>query len=87
MVGVWFFVTFFMVLFECTPVPYFWERVIDPRARGHCMNSLALFEATAAVNSALDIAILCLPVKMVWGLQMSVGKRVQLTITFLLGAL
>ncbi|MCJ1234521.1 hypothetical protein MMC14_002482 [Varicellaria rhodocarpa] len=70
-----------MTLFECTPVSYFWN-YLD---KGHCINRLALFQATAATNTALDILILLLPVKMIWDLQLNMTKKLQLLFTFLLG--
>jgi len=84
-VAIWTIVAFFMTLFECTPISDFWS--VDLSRTPHCVNRLCLFEATAASNSILDIIILCLPIKMILNLQLSLSKRVQLLLTFLLGAL
>lgn len=80
---IWFIITFFVTLFKCNPISSSW----DWQQQGTCVNHRVLFLATAAGNSIFDVVILCLPIKMIWGLQMSTPKRIQLTFTFLLGAL
>jgi hypothetical protein len=84
-VAVWATVAFFITLFECTPISDFWS--IDLTKKPHCINRLMLYDATAASNTILDIMILCLPVRMIWNLQMSLSKRIQLILTFMLGTL
>lgn len=84
-VATWAIVAFFITLFECAPISDFWST--DPIYAPHCIHRLMLYDATAASNSILDIIILCLPIKMVWSLQLSLSKRIQILFTFLLGAL
>jgi hypothetical protein len=84
-VAIWATVAFFMTLFECTPISDFWS--IDLAKVPHCIDRLMLFDATAASNTILDIVILCLPVRMILKLQLSLSKRIQLLVTFMLGTL
>jgi hypothetical protein len=81
-VAVWATVAFFITLFECTPISDFWS--ISLTKVPHCIDRLMLFDATAASNTILDITILCLPIKMIMKLQLSLSKRIQLMITFML---
>ena len=83
-VAVWAIIAFFFTLFECTPVSDFWSLDVS---KTHCINRLMLFDATAASNTILDIIILSLPVPMVLKLQLSLSKRIQLLLTFMLGTL
>ena len=80
---VWCITSFCVILFQCSPVNSFWI-TNQPRK---CIDQYALFIGTAAGNSFLDIVILCLPIKVVWDLQMPVSKRIQVIFTFILGAL
>lgn len=84
-VAVWATVAFFITLFECTPISDFWS--IDLTKVPHCIDRPMLFNATAASNTILDIMILCLPIPRIVKLQLSVSKRVQLLLTFMLGTL
>ncbi|KIM94505.1 hypothetical protein OIDMADRAFT_78237, partial [Oidiodendron maius Zn] len=81
-VAVWAIIAFFFTLFECTPVSDFWSLDVS---KTHCIDRLMLFDATAASNTILDIMILSLPVPMVLKLQLSLSKRIQLLLTFMLG--
>ena len=79
----WCISSFCAILFMCTPINSFW--IMDQPH--HCVNQYAMFISTAAGNSFLDIVILCLPIKRVWSLKMTVSKRIQIILTFVLGAL
>lgn len=67
----------------CRPISYSWDKTIN----GSCVDESTAFIATACLNLALDIAIVVLPLKMVWGLQLAVPKKMALTGIFSLGLL
>ena len=55
-----------MALFQCTPVQSFWNSAVP----GHCINILAFFRAETAFNLVTNVAIILLPMPMVWRLHM-----------------
>ena len=75
--------SFFATIFECTPVSHFWN-FMGP---GTCVNRLALFTATAVINTVLDFTILLLPIPSILKLQLTLTKKLQLVFTFMLGTL
>ena len=77
----WWLALSMVAIFSCRPVHGFWDRKIEPK----CINTEAFFIGNALPNILTDIVILCLPIRMVWQLQTSLGEKVALTATFLLG--
>ncbi|GAP89221.1 putative integral membrane protein [Rosellinia necatrix] len=73
---------FFSFTFQCYPVQKFWEPDID----GSCINQNAFYLASAIINVFGDIAVLSLPLPIIWGLQASRNKKWSLSFLFLLGA-
>ncbi|KAL8769845.1 MAG: hypothetical protein Q9209_004283 [Squamulea sp. 1 TL-2023] len=69
----------------------------DTRGRGACEKSSALYLGGGVANILLDVAIVALPMPMLWGLQvqqtrspkseMKTSKKIALTVIFGLGAL
>lgn len=66
----------------CRPISFRWDRSI---ANGRCgaQQSLDLFIAT--VNCFLDIIVVATPMPILWRLQMTVGKKVMLSVMFGMG--
>ncbi|EKV11539.1 hypothetical protein PDIG_49820 [Penicillium digitatum PHI26] len=58
-------------IFQCTPIVRAW----DKRIPGHCINLEASFIANAVPNIGIEILILSLPVRVVWGLHASLTHR------------
>ncbi|RYC58004.1 hypothetical protein CHU98_g8200 [Xylaria longipes] len=87
----WFIGTLFAVIFQCTPVDFFWSQYnphLNPRPEGSCtVNSPALVISSSALNSIGDIGILVLPVIMIRQLQLPRQKRIALGLVFATGAL
>lgn len=55
---------------------------------GRCFDGRALFVASAVVNFAIDLAILVLPQKVIWGLlQLSLRKRLGVSVVFVVGVM
>ncbi|KAI0526484.1 hypothetical protein F5B22DRAFT_655633 [Xylaria bambusicola] len=73
---------FFTFTFQCYPVQKFWL----PDTKGSCINQNAFYLASAIINVFGDIAVLSLPLPIIWGLQASRGRKWSLSFLFLLGA-
>lgn len=73
--------TIITILVSCRPIQKNW----DPALPGVCEN-VGLEELTAAaINMVLDILIVALPLPIIWRLQMSLEKKLAVTVTFALG--
>lgn len=73
-----------MIVFftRCIPVSYAW----NPKQPGKCYRGLYLDELTSLViNIVLDIAIIVLPLPILWGLKMAVRTKLTVTFMFSLG--
>ncbi|KAI0867335.1 hypothetical protein GGS24DRAFT_515889 [Hypoxylon argillaceum] len=85
----WFIAVLFSVIFQCTPVDFFWNQYnphLNPRPEGSCyLNSPALVISSSALNSVGDIGILILPVIMIGQLQLPRPKRIALGLIFATG--
>ncbi|KAI1131524.1 hypothetical protein F5Y10DRAFT_233414 [Nemania abortiva] len=73
---------FFSFTFQCFPVQKFWE----PDLAGRCINQNAFYLASAIINVFGDVAVLSLPLPIIWKLQASRSKKWSLSFLFLLGA-
>ncbi|KAI9718619.1 MAG: hypothetical protein M1828_006627 [Chrysothrix sp. TS-e1954] len=71
----------FLLIFQCIPVHKFW----DFKTPGHCISNERQYDWTAALDLALDIMILLLPMPMVWGLQMTRARKVLVSGVFFCG--
>lgn len=75
-----------MVILEaflvCKPFAYSWNKLRE----GHCNNQLMIYVSSGIVNLVIDVAIVILPMPMLWGLQLGLHKKVALTFIFGLGA-
>lgn len=68
---------FFMVMFQCTPIPTFWEE--SPRTPGKCFSNrvvLVMTYTASIINCLADWAFGILPLFIVWSL--SLPKRTRL---------
>ncbi|KAI1424145.1 hypothetical protein F5Y12DRAFT_797347 [Xylaria sp. FL1777] len=71
-------------LLYCTPVQYHWDMSIPG---GHCADDNLLSPFSAAINVALDIAILILPQRVIWKLNMPFKTKIGISSVFLMGIL
>lgn len=72
-----------MSIFGCIPVKAAWNlTVLDKR----CVNSDRFFIGNAVLNILGDLILLCMPMPIVWTLQLAQPKKVALTAVFLLGS-
>lgn len=70
-----------MTIFNCVPIQGFWNLTIKRR----CLNDPVLFVTTECFTTALDLAILLMPVYSIAHLQRSLSQKVSILSTFLLG--
>lgn len=70
-------------IFQCTPIAKTW----DPTLPGTCINLKGSFIGNAVPNILTDIAILSLPVRVVWQLHSTLTLRLSVIALFLLGSL
>ncbi|KAI0544304.1 hypothetical protein F4679DRAFT_42023 [Xylaria curta] len=72
------------IIFQCTPVPFFWLGW-SGEIRGSCININLFSWIRAAIEIAVDIAILSLPIRDIAQLQLSWVKKAQVLLVFVLG--
>ena len=80
----WVLVEVIVLIFQCAPVQFFWNREIPG---GHCINADDFYFATSVVITVVLIAVLLLPVPIVWNLQASYTRRLGLAFVFTIGVL
>lgn len=79
-----FYVLFFIIpIFLCSPRLKIW----NPDAPGHCLKASILYLAPAVFNMISDIAMLSVPVYLIWSLQMSLRRKVGVSALFGTGLL
>ena len=71
-----------LITVQCQPVAYFWNRAIPG---GKCWNFQQLVVAVASVDLVTGLMVLPLPIPMLWGLQMSLGRKFAIAGLFLIG--
>ncbi|KAF2847845.1 hypothetical protein T440DRAFT_455522 [Plenodomus tracheiphilus IPT5] len=71
-------------IFQCRPISYFWTSW-DQVSSGKCIDINALGWSQAAINIALDIWMLALPLYVVCHLQMTWRKKASVAVMFSVG--
>ena len=74
---------FFIPIFLCTPRSKIW----NPTNPGYCLNIDDLYIASAAFNIISDISMLSVPIYLIWNLQMSVRRKIGVSLIFGTGGL
>ncbi|KAK6837688.1 hypothetical protein RU639_001319 [Aspergillus parasiticus] len=70
----------------CVPSSFFWTQWVYPLSGGYCRINLYQFYLWNGVaNLFTDVIILCLPMPIVWSLQMPKGQKWAISGIFLLG--
>jgi hypothetical protein len=77
----WFICTAVIPWFNCNPI----RKTLDPMVPGVCFERMDWYYASAFLNAAFDLAILLLPMPLIWKLQMTLRKKISITIVFILG--
>ena len=73
-----------LAIFQCHPTAYLWNKAIHG---GWCINQLACYRWISLPNIIIDVAMLVLPLPLVWRLQTSSENRVGLTVLFVVGSM
>lgn len=86
LITVWSVINILVIIFQCTPVRYFWDRSV---AGGHCIRANQYYAAAAAISMIMIIiiAVFCLPLPILFNLQITKGRKVGLATAFAVGAL
>jgi hypothetical protein len=77
---------FVAVVFQCTPVPFFWRRMTDRTAVGTCVDTAAFYVITAGLTILTDLLVLGFPFWIFMGLKLPMKVKMALIGVFLLGA-
>ncbi|MCJ1462047.1 hypothetical protein MMC07_000647 [Pseudocyphellaria aurata] len=73
----------FTELFFCSP----FSAAFDPKLRQtHCKDFTAFLLGITISNMLLDVIILCMPLPMIWSLNLSTSKKLEISGIFLLGS-
>lgn len=70
-------------MFQCMPFAFNWDKTIPD---GKCFNVQFFANSSSVPNIATDLAVLVLPLRTVWGLKISIGRKVGLLLIFLTGS-
>jgi hypothetical protein len=71
------------VMFQCMPFAFNWDKTI---VNGKCFDVQAYANSSSVPNIFTDLAVLVLPLRTVWGLKISIGRRMGLLFIFLTGS-
>ena len=71
-------------VFQCSPVPYAWDKSIYG---GNCIDVASFYVCASIPNVVTDVAILLLPLPMIFKLHTNQSQKVGLSIVFLLGTM
>jgi hypothetical protein len=81
---IWLLLRTFMVIFQCFPPRYIWDKTID----GHCMVDMkTFFLSTILTHCLLDVIILVLPVIPVFQMHLSWKSKVGVVLLFAAGTM
>ena len=74
-----------VVSLQCQPLSLYWDQSIDPGDR--CIDEDAFFHGQCMPSFVIDLVIMDLPLKTIWGLQLPMIKRVALVFIFMIASL
>ena len=63
----WWLASLLLIIFTCRPVQFFWDKTIPG---GHCANDFIVLYGVAGPNILTDVAVLVMPLPILWKLQM-----------------
>ncbi|KAI2465660.1 hypothetical protein F4781DRAFT_408497 [Annulohypoxylon bovei var. microspora] len=78
---------FVTVIFQCSPITYFWKRITEPTLTGACIDTGIFYVTTAALTIFTDVLVLALPFWIFMGLKMAPKVKFAIMVVFLLGAI
>jgi len=72
-----------VVIFSCYPVAKSWDITITD---GYCVNLPVFYIANLCLNSVTDVAVLILPIPMLWNVQMPLRQKIAIAGIFMTGS-
>jgi hypothetical protein len=75
-----------VLIFQCLPVDYFWDRLRDSRG-GHCNNIGAWGWANGSLNVAFDLCLITMPLPELIKLNLYWKKKLRACLMFIVGGL
>ena len=78
----WYLTSTLVAIFQCTPIQYDWDRTLPG---GQCIREDALWIGNSVSNLVTDVAILCLPMPIIWGMDVTPRQKIAIATMFLLG--
>ncbi|OAQ57526.1 extracellular membrane protein, 8-cysteine region, CFEM [Pochonia chlamydosporia 170] len=72
-------------IFQCTPVSRYWTQYIDSTSTGRCININLFAWIHAALNIAIDVWMIALPLSQIKRLELHWKKKIGVTFMFLIG--
>lgn len=80
-IALWILTITVVLSLQCRPIARFWDPTVD----GKCFNLVAFSYFTNITNLVTDLWIFCLPIPVIWGLQVYKTKKLGLCCVFLIG--
>lgn len=74
------------LIFQCVPISYFWDRLRDTRG-GWCININIFGWASSAINAALEIWLICLPLPELIKLRLYWRRKLRVCLMLIAGSL
>ena len=68
----------------CRPLSYSWDKTIPG---GRCFDVDSFYRWISLPNIVTDVAMLILPLKVIWGMNMKRNQKIGVALTFLTGSL
>ncbi|KAG0137442.1 hypothetical protein HOY82DRAFT_477493 [Tuber indicum] len=68
----------FTVIFQCRPVPAYW----DPTVAGKCLHTRAPYLVSGVLNTFTDFYVFLLPIRSVWDLRLPRRQKIGLLVVF-----
>ena len=70
-------------MLSCIPIIGFWNKAVP----SSCVNTLKYYIGVGVPNVLHDLALLILPIPLIWNLKMHVSQKIAVTFTFAIGGL
>ena len=80
-VSLYYIITAFLKVWECTPRPRIWNKTID----GTCISVSGILNTDGVFNTLSDFLIIVVPIKAVWTLQVKGNKKMWIFLLFTVG--
>ncbi|KAF2807324.1 uncharacterized protein BDZ99DRAFT_536721 [Mytilinidion resinicola] len=79
----WLLCLIFTVSFQCKPI----AALLDATVAGECLDNQTGFLSSEIFNACLDLALVCLPIRIIWKLRLPLRERFGIATIFLTGGL